>query len=477
MKPIKILVLSALLFSIQACAGTEDIGSAEAEDASFLENFQDGKSDAFGISEEETEAILRIVNTLSQDELDHDVALDARAARNIVDRRTNIGDFLTLEELDAVAYVGPTAFQKLREYAAANPIPEPASFCGDGVLEDGEACDDGNSINADGCSASCEIETVHMVTYDSKAMSIGGFRRFSGTHHYDAVGGFGHSVEYSFVALTPVSMRMNIHDGSGNQPMANFQRRYTLATGSEPAQVIIRIHSKENGSSQEISKTLGTSVELDLPAGEYVIRQHVIDNASSRYSVYKYDYQTDFEFTGDVDTCLRASRCDAPSYHLKKHEGAGVPYFDDVSSSATRVNGQLVYPNAYDFVSATLRFTGAHSREKWPVEIGKTTRFTGNFDNNRVKYFVLRLDRPTRLDTRWATAYDMASGGGYPVSISRKLYRHDITSKSIGQFIGDGGIYTLEPGDYLIEVKAGQGWGTAAADYTKFEVRFTQTAL
>jgi hypothetical protein len=29
----------------------------------------------------------------------------------------------------------------------------------------------------------------------------------------------------------------------------------------------------------------------------------------------------------------------------------------------------------------------------------------------------------------------------------------------------------------MIEVKAGQGWGTAAADYTKFEVRFTQTVL
>jgi cysteine-rich repeat protein len=31
-------------------------------------------------------------------------------------------------------------------------------MCGDGVLDEGEACDDGNNVNGDGCSASCTIE-------------------------------------------------------------------------------------------------------------------------------------------------------------------------------------------------------------------------------------------------------------------------------------------------------------------------------
>jgi cysteine-rich repeat protein len=31
-------------------------------------------------------------------------------------------------------------------------------MCGDGVVDEGEACDDGNNINGDGCSASCTIE-------------------------------------------------------------------------------------------------------------------------------------------------------------------------------------------------------------------------------------------------------------------------------------------------------------------------------
>jgi cysteine-rich repeat protein len=32
------------------------------------------------------------------------------------------------------------------------------SFCGDGILDAGEQCDDGNSVNGDGCSAMCTLE-------------------------------------------------------------------------------------------------------------------------------------------------------------------------------------------------------------------------------------------------------------------------------------------------------------------------------
>ena len=35
---------------------------------------------------------------------------------------------------------------------------EPTSVCGDGVLEGGERCDDGNRDDGDGCSAACQIE-------------------------------------------------------------------------------------------------------------------------------------------------------------------------------------------------------------------------------------------------------------------------------------------------------------------------------
>jgi len=39
-------------------------------------------------------------------------------------------------------------------------IPSAAPVCGNGVIESGEQCDDGNTINGDGCSSTCQIETV-----------------------------------------------------------------------------------------------------------------------------------------------------------------------------------------------------------------------------------------------------------------------------------------------------------------------------
>jgi cysteine-rich repeat protein len=37
-------------------------------------------------------------------------------------------------------------------------IEIPTSFCGDGIFDAGEECDDGNNTNGDGCSADCKIE-------------------------------------------------------------------------------------------------------------------------------------------------------------------------------------------------------------------------------------------------------------------------------------------------------------------------------
>jgi len=39
-----------------------------------------------------------------------------------------------------------------------NEYCEPESYCGDGILDEGEQCDDGNDDNGDGCSAVCLIE-------------------------------------------------------------------------------------------------------------------------------------------------------------------------------------------------------------------------------------------------------------------------------------------------------------------------------
>ena len=43
------------------------------------------------------------------------------------------------------------------DYASCGAEPSPV--CGNGVLESGEQCDDGNTVSYDGCSSSCQVET------------------------------------------------------------------------------------------------------------------------------------------------------------------------------------------------------------------------------------------------------------------------------------------------------------------------------
>jgi len=63
----------------------------------------------------EAVAMLRVANEASYQELDVDAALDRRAAQNIIDARP----IETLQELDAVSYVGISALRKILAYAEA----------------------------------------------------------------------------------------------------------------------------------------------------------------------------------------------------------------------------------------------------------------------------------------------------------------------------------------------------------------------
>ena len=56
-----------------------------------------------------------------------------------------------------------TALEIQLEYNASSAGkckgPAPAPACGNGIVEAGESCDDGNTFSADGCSSTCQIET------------------------------------------------------------------------------------------------------------------------------------------------------------------------------------------------------------------------------------------------------------------------------------------------------------------------------
>lgn len=78
----------------------------------------------------EAEATLALANTASEAVLDDDVRLDRRAAANIVADRP----LADLAALGAVSYVGGSALEKLKAYAAANPIVE------DDRADENESC-------------------------------------------------------------------------------------------------------------------------------------------------------------------------------------------------------------------------------------------------------------------------------------------------------------------------------------------------
>ena len=102
----------------------------------------------------EGRAILDTANVLTKEELDAQVGLDRRAAQGISDAQR----IRSLTALDAIPWVGKSAFDKLLTHArATNRVPS----CGDGrMLALMERCDDGNLEDGDGCSSSCTLENV-----------------------------------------------------------------------------------------------------------------------------------------------------------------------------------------------------------------------------------------------------------------------------------------------------------------------------
>jgi cysteine-rich repeat protein len=52
------------------------------------------------------------------------------------------------------------ADSKTDNFKVRTPEPPPPPVCGNGVVETGEQCDDGNTTSGDGCSSTCTIETT-----------------------------------------------------------------------------------------------------------------------------------------------------------------------------------------------------------------------------------------------------------------------------------------------------------------------------
>lgn len=119
-------LIASLLVSLAACG---DAPQSEASDGEW-DAIATGKADgAVDPDSAEAQAVLLLVNNpeVDLDELDHDARLDARAARNIIAHRNADGIWGTeddnpiddIPELDAIRFVGPSAFSRLVDYAVA----------------------------------------------------------------------------------------------------------------------------------------------------------------------------------------------------------------------------------------------------------------------------------------------------------------------------------------------------------------------
>ncbi len=105
--------------ALAACSSVDNEGEFDSFGGS--DALASERADGFGLTQPEADAILKLVNTASFEVLDDDVALDVRAARNIVEARDK-APIATLDELDAISWVGSRALGKLREYVNANGL-------------------------------------------------------------------------------------------------------------------------------------------------------------------------------------------------------------------------------------------------------------------------------------------------------------------------------------------------------------------
>lgn len=124
-KSIVLLPLLALAF---AC---DPSGSGSAVDGIDDDALGGGKADGAAMSGPERDAVLELVDTASFALLDDEVPLDRRAALAIVAHRNGADGapgtadddlFDDLAELDAVAWVGPVAFDALLAYVHAHDL-------------------------------------------------------------------------------------------------------------------------------------------------------------------------------------------------------------------------------------------------------------------------------------------------------------------------------------------------------------------
>src|SRR5204863_6991871 len=110
--------------------------------------------------------------------------------------------------LNRLEYLDPARLPQIAFGAALTPPPviaqnvnlppcgTPPAQCGNGVVEDGEECDDGNNHSCDGCSPSCKVETCGNADIECDEQCDDGARNGTPGARCATSGGRGGGVRY-----------------------------------------------------------------------------------------------------------------------------------------------------------------------------------------------------------------------------------------------------------------------------------------
>ena len=100
------------------------------------------------------------INTAILEELITLPGIGEIKAQSIIDYRENYGLFKKTEDIILVSGIGTATFSKIKDLIIVNlDNNSNYGFCGDGIINGEEECDDGNNLSGDNCDAKCFLET------------------------------------------------------------------------------------------------------------------------------------------------------------------------------------------------------------------------------------------------------------------------------------------------------------------------------
>jgi cysteine-rich repeat protein len=169
----------------------------------------------------------------------------------------------------AVALMFASGQATAQETCGGENQPE-CSYCGDGTVDVGEQCDDGNEINGDGCSNTCETEQPP----DTEGCTPGYWKQ---TQHFDSWVGYSPNQLFSSVfedAFPGLTLLQVLNLGSGS---LNALGRHTVAAllnaasgdvnyGQTPQDIIDAFNAVYPGTAKEY-ETLKNSFVADNERG------------------------------------------------------------------------------------------------------------------------------------------------------------------------------------------------------------------